>query len=116
MNLLAQIEAGQEVTKETLNELNPLVIAGSPYADTFKTPGGIISRALDFAFPIAGLILFVMIVWGGFEMLSTASSKKSMDDGRKRITTAITGYILLFLSYWIMRVLEMMFGVTIVSF
>ena len=116
--LLAQadIEAGAKVTREALQDLNPLKIGGSPYADQLSTPGGIISRLMTFLFPIAGLLLFVMIVWGGFTMLSTAATKKSMDEGRKRITYAVIGFILLFVSYWIMQIMEAIFGVTLISF
>jgi hypothetical protein len=78
------------------------------------TPGGIISRILDFAFPIAGLILFVMIVWGGFEMLMGAADKKSVDAGRQRITAAIIGFFLLFVSFWIIRVVETVLGIKII--
>lgn len=104
------------ITRDDLDSINPLTITDSPYKEQLSTPGGIISRALEFIFPLAGLVLFVMIVWGGFEMLSTAASKKSMDAGRQRITYAIIGYILLFASYWIIRIMEMMFGVNIVTF
>ena len=102
------------VTTEVFDAVNPLgELTGSPYFDDFKTPGGIMTRVLQFAFPIAGLILFVMIVWGGFEILSGAADKKSMDAGRQRVTAAIIGFLLLFSSYWIAQVIEYIFGISI---
>lgn len=95
------------------DNFNPLKIANSPIADDLSTPGGILSRVLEFAFPIAGLILFVMIVWGGFEILSQSATKKSTEAGRQRITSAIIGFLLLFVSYWIIEVIERVFGITI---
>lgn len=97
----------------TLDEFNPLHIAQSPLADELSTPRGILSQVLAYAFPLAGLILFVMLVWGGFEILSGATTKKSLDAGKQRITSAIVGFLLLFSSYWIMRVVEIIFGVNI---
>jgi hypothetical protein len=79
----------------------------------FSTPAGIISEALNYIFPAAGLLLFVMIVWGGFEILSGAASSKSKDAGKQRITAAITGFILLFASYWIIQIVEIIFNVSI---
>lgn len=106
--------AGQPVDAGTLDALNPLKTEGSAYADDFSKPGGIVSRFLgNFAFPIAGLILFVMIVWGGFEMLAGAPTKKSIDAGKQRVTAALVGFMLLFASYWIAKILEMMFGISI---
>ncbi len=97
----------------TLDEFNPLHIAQSPLADDLSTPRGILSQVLAYAFPLAGLILFVMLVWGGFEILSGATTKKSLDSGKQRITSAIVGFLLLFSSYWIMRVVEIVFSVNI---
>ena len=101
------------VTDETLDSVNPLRMFSSPHADQFSTPGGIVSRALDFAFPIAGLILFVMLVWGGFEILAGAAGKKSLDAGKQRATAAVIGFLLLFSSYWIAQIVEYVFGVAI---
>lgn len=102
--------------------LNPLKHAGgddifedeaSAYADQLSTPGGIVSRLLAFAFPLAGLILFVMLVWGGFEILIQAPSKKGIDAGKQRVSAAIIGFILLFSSYWIWQIVEVVFGIVI---
>lgn len=103
----------EDVTAETFRNLNPLYIGNSEYRTQLSTPRGIISRALTFAFPLAGIILFVMILWGGFEMLSGASTKKSLDAGRERVTAALIGFILLFSSYWIAQIVEAVFGVRI---
>lgn len=85
----------------------------SPYANDLKTPGGIVSRALTFAFPLAGLILFVMLVWAGFEILVGAPTKKSIDAGKQRATAALVGFLLLFAAYWIFQIVEVVFGVKI---
>lgn len=98
-------------SNDTLDALNPL--KRSTQADSLSTPSGIIARALSFLFPLAGFILFIMIVWGGFEMLSQAATKKSMDAGRQRVTAAIIGFVLLFASYWIMQIVEVVFDVVI---
>lgn len=102
-----------ELTNEQIDSLNPLRLSGSAVADDLSTPGGILSRVITFAFPLAGLILFVMLFWGGFEMLSGAATKKSMDAGKQRVTAAVVGFILLFVSYWLVRLLEEVFGIKV---
>ncbi len=108
-------------TNKTFNKLNPLRIGGSEdmtktkasaYADTLSTPGGIVSRIIKFLFPLAGLILFVMLVWGGLEIMLGAVSKK-VDAGKQRVTAAIVGFLLLFSSYWIWQIIQVVFGVKI---
>jgi len=106
---------------ETFNAVNPLYIGGaeniasvvaSDQASTLSTPGGIVSRVLDFLFPLAGLILFVMLVWGGFEIMMGSVSKK-IDAGKQRVTAAIVGFLLLFASYWIWQILQVVFGIKV---
>jgi len=100
-------------TSETFRNLNPLNRGDAAIAARLSSPGGIIGRVLLFAFPLAGLILFAMIVWGGFEMLTGAASSKGMDAGKQRVTNAIIGFIILFSSYWIIQIVQTVFGIAI---
>lgn len=111
------VKAGNDdsprVTDELLDSLDPLKTEGSPHAETFATPGGIISRLLQFAFPLAGMILFVMIVVGGFQILTGGGSAETMKAGQQRVTLAIVGFLLLFASYWIAQLLEQILNIKI---
>lgn len=109
-------------TNETFDALNPLQIAGgetidedaaSEFAEDLSTPGGIISRLLLFIFPIAGLILFLMISWGGFEIITGAGDSSKVTAGKQRATAAIVGFLILFASYWMVQIMEVVFGVVI---
>lgn len=102
------------VTDEKLDLFDPLKVGGSEHAETLSTPGGIISRLLGFAFPLAGMILFVMIVMGGFQVLTGAGNQKATEAGRQRVTMAVVGFLLLFASYWIVQILEQIFNIKIV--
>lgn len=102
-------------SSDDLNALNPLrrPDANSDIADQIATPAGLISRLLLFAFPIAGILMLLMLVWGGFEILSGATNKKSLDSGKNRIKAGIAGFMLLFTSYWIVQVIEVVLGIQI---
>ncbi len=109
-------------TNETFDMVNPLKIGGgtdlasdqpSQFAGQLSSPGGIVSRVLTYAFPLAGLILFAMLTWGGFEMIMGAASKKSLDAGKQRATAAVVGFLILFVSYWIWQILEVVFGIVV---
>ncbi len=99
--------------KSDFEDLNPLRIMDSAYEANFASPAGIINRVLLFAFPLAGLILFVMIVWGGFEMVSGATNSKSLQAGQQRITAALIGFGLLFVSFWIIQIVEYIFNIAV---
>jgi len=100
------------VTTAILDQLNPLK-RSQGVDDDLRKPGGIISRVLTFAFPLAGLILLVTVLWGGFEILSQSATQKSIDAGRQRITAGIIGFILLFSSIWIIQIVSQVFGISI---
>jgi hypothetical protein len=102
---------------EDFKLLNPIANFSTDAAAraSFTSPGGIISRVLLFAFPIAGLILFVMLVIAGFQIVAGAASSgsKSIDAGKQRASNALLGFVLLFVAYWVMQIIETIFGITI---
>lgn len=79
----------------------------------FETPGAFISQIIPVLIAAGFLILFVMIVWGAFEIMLGASDPKSAEAGKKRITAAVIGFLLLFGSYWIGQLLQLIFGINI---
>jgi len=106
------------LTARRLRELNPLVFMGANpelHDNGRLNVAGLINRALSFIFPLAGLVLFLMLVWGGFEMLTGAASKQNLDAGKQRITAALIGFLLLFVSYWIVQIIEYITGVVILG-
>lgn len=76
---------------------------------------GIISTLLPILLIFGGIILLFMLISGGFTMMTAVSDPKGADAGKQRITAALTGFFLLFLSYWIIQILEIVLGVTILG-
>lgn len=79
--------------------------------------GGALTTFLNYGLVLAGLVLFVMLIWGGYEMLMgsqmSLSDTKSVAAGKQRITAAATGFVLLFVTYWIMQILQLVTGAKI---
>ena len=76
---------------------------------------GIIGNILPTILTIAGLILFGMLLSGGFSMLAGAADKESQEKSKKQITSALLGFFIIFLSYWIAQILQVIFKVNILS-
>lgn len=87
----------------------------TPNYELFKTPRGILSVILPYLFTFAGLILFIMLLWGGFEMLTGAANPKAQEAGKARMTAAIIGFLLIFASYWLAQILQIVFGISILK-
>ena len=88
-----------------LARMNPL----RGVCDGEITLGCIVSIIVNsIVFPIASILLFVMIVWGGYKMVagSFACEANTIELGRRRIVGAILGYGLLGIVYWLWIVVE----------
>ncbi len=77
--------------------------------------GGIISKLLPTLLTLAGIILFGMLVSGGFTMLAGAADKESQEKGKKTITSALIGFAVIFLAFWIAQILQVIFKIDIVG-
>jgi hypothetical protein len=75
--------------------------------------GKIISALLPYIFAISGLILFAFLIMGGFELLTSGGNPESAKKAQGRITSALIGFLIIFLAYWITQLLEVIFGISI---
>lgn len=80
-----------------------------------KNLGGIISAILPTLLSLAGLILFGMLIFGGFTMLAGAANKESQEKGKKMVTSALIGFFVIFLAYWLAQILQVIFKINIVN-
>jgi len=67
-----------------------------------KTPAGLISVLIWWAFRLAGILAFVMIVYAGFQYLVSGGNTAQQKDAQERIMNAIIGLVLLFAFYIIL--------------
>lgn len=74
-----------------------------------------INSALPYLLTGAGLILFAMLISGGFTMMTAVTDPKKAEVGKARITAAIIGFIIVFGAYWITQILEIVLGVKILQ-
>jgi hypothetical protein len=74
------------------------------------TIGGIISALLPFVFVLAGLALFLFLIIGGFQLMTSAGDPKGMESGQKKVMYAIIGFLIIFASFWLVQILQIVFG------
>lgn len=79
----------------------------------FKDLGSIITQLLPYILVIAGLVLFILLIIGGFGFLTSGGSPDKMKAAQGKITSAIIGFVIIFISYWLVRILEIMLGIQI---
>lgn len=69
------------------------------------------------AISVAGIILLFMLVGGGIAMISGAGKNdpKTIEQGKKAATSALIGFILVFFAYWIVKLVEEITGLQLIS-
>lgn len=77
--------------------------------------GMVVSAIVKNAFVFAGLISFILLILGGFNVIVAAGDAKKAQQGKAAITGAVTGLLLVLGSFWIVQVIEVVSGVHILS-
>ncbi len=93
----------------------PLLLPGGteitdPTRFAGSTIGNLISEALKYTLPFAGLILFGILIWGGFELLTSQGNPEATKKAQDKITSAVIGFVIIFIAYWIVQALQVIFG------
>jgi len=80
-----------------------------------NSPTGLISAILPNAYIIAGVILFFYLVFGGFILISSAGNPDNTQKGKQTIFNALLGFLIVFGSYWILQIIQVLTGIPIIG-
>ncbi|MEI8232374.1 MAG: hypothetical protein WCG44_01385 [bacterium] len=92
-----------------------LLFQGSTAASEYGSTSKLINNILPNVYIAGGLIIFIMIVVGGFTIIANAGDAHKIEEGSKTITSAIIGLVVLFASYWIIQIIQVVTGVSILN-
>jgi hypothetical protein len=93
-NLYQQIGSGGDVT-----------------FSTNLTLGQIVQAILPYIFVIAGLLLLLYLIYGGFSLMTSAGDPKKMEGAKGKITGALIGFLIIFVSFWIVQIVGRILGI-----
>lgn len=85
---------------------------GGPSGRGFAT---FVSIVVSNAIIIAGVILLFLLVGGGIAMIAGAGqgNPETAAKGRQAVTSAAIGFAIIFVSYWIIQIIEVITGFAI---
>jgi len=75
----------------------------------------IVSQVLAYVFPIAGILVFIYLLYGGFNLMLAAGNEEGIREGKAKITNALIGFLIIFVSYWIVQILEIVLGIKLLN-
>lgn len=67
-------------------------------------PGDFVTRIVSIAVGVAGGIAFLILVYGGFKIVSSRGDPDALEAGRNVITSAIAGLLFILFSVMILRI------------
>ena len=81
----------------------------------FHTLGELMSAILPAAYGLSGLLLFAYLILGGIKYITAGGDDKAVQAAKKMLTNAIIGMLLVFASFWIIKMIEAVVHFEIVS-
>ncbi len=80
-------------------------------ATQFQSFGAFLSQTIiPNVLVIANIILFFLILFGGFTLITNAGNPDKQKQGAQTLTAALIGFILIFTAYWIMQIIGIITG------
>lgn len=78
--------------------------------------GGILKFAVNAALIISAVAFVFMFILGGIQWITSGSDKAALEGARKRILNSLTGVVIVFMVFAIVKFVETVFGVQILQF
>ena len=72
--------------------------------------GDIVSLLLRYLFPIAGLLLLLFLLYGGYLFMFSRGDPKATQQAKSVITSGVIGFSIVFVSYWLVRIVAIALG------
>lgn len=76
----------------------------------FGTLADIVNKVMPLLFAGAGLILFLYLISGGFDLIFSMGDPKKAESAKGKITNAVIGFIIIFVAWWLTQILTRIFG------
>ena len=73
--------------------------------------GEIISALLPYLFAGAGLLLLLYFIFGGLSLMLSRGDPKAVQSAKDKITSAVIGFIIVFVSYWLVQIVGIILGI-----
>lgn len=85
----------------------------NPLKSPFTGVSATVSMVLNIALAIAGLVLIFFFILGGIGLIGSAGKNdpQKAEQSKKTITSAVIGFVIVFASYWIVKLIGQLIGV-----
>jgi len=103
----------KKILAATTESMSIPTYEGTGFKFENATVGDIFSALLPYVYVIAGLILLFMLIMGGLGLMTAAGDPKKVEAAQGRITAALIGFLIVFVSYIVVQLVEIMLNIQI---
>jgi hypothetical protein len=93
------------ISIKTAQKINSVVLATSNEEVTVSYLSSKVNNIVTYAMGIGGLIAFILIIVGAFQIILSAGNPDRVKAGKEMITSAITGLLLIIFSVFILKII-----------
>ena len=73
-------------------------------------------NVVGYALGFAGIVLFILLIVGGFRFITSGGDPKAVEGARKTLTSAVAGLVLILVSYLVLVLIKNITGVDVTGF
>lgn len=99
----------ENLLAQNINLPGGQTISGPLPAGKFSNLASVVTQALPLIFSLAGIILLLYLLWGGFDYLTSMGDPKKAEAGKGKITNAFIGFIIIFVAFWLVQLIDYIF-------
>ena len=75
-----------------------------------NTVGDLVSKLIEFAIPFGAIVLLLVLIWAGYDIITSQCSAEKWKTARMKATYAVVGFILLAVAFLLTKFVETIFG------
>ncbi len=76
----------------------------------------VIGNVIGYVLGFAGIVLFVLLILGGFKFITSGGDPKAVEGAKKTLTSALAGLAIILLAYLILVLIKNLTGVNVTNF
>lgn len=83
---------------------------------TISDLGTVFKSVVGYALGLAAIVLFVLLIVGGFKFIMSGGDAKALESAKGTLTSAIMGLVIILVSYLILILISNITGVDVTKF
>jgi hypothetical protein len=95
---------------QDLERIQTIALPNFEFSGDQGNIGSIISSFLNYLFPLAGILLLLYLLFGGFGLMTSGGDPKAVQGAKSKITNALVGFLIIFAAYWIVQLVASILG------